>query len=132
VATSTAVTDAPSLPTTMPMATPTSLFVKLNFIYYYYLFIYLENRDNFVASSAEPSSSLLSYPVVPSLVMPLPSSSTSSPIAPSPWSSSSSLLVPIIIVVVACRAVAHRAVAIVVVVVTSRHRRRRCILPSLS
>jgi hypothetical protein len=45
VATSTAVADAPPLPTTTPMATPTTLFVKLNFIYYYYLFIYLENRD---------------------------------------------------------------------------------------
>ncbi len=40
VATSTAVANAPLLPTTTPMATPTTLFVKLNFIYYYYLFIY--------------------------------------------------------------------------------------------
>ena len=40
VATSTAVTDAPPLPPTTPMATPTTLFVKLNLIYYYYLFIY--------------------------------------------------------------------------------------------
>ena len=40
VATSTAVADAPPLPMTTPMATPTTLFVKLNLIYYYYLFIY--------------------------------------------------------------------------------------------
>jgi len=40
MATSTAVADAPPLRTTMPMATPTTLFVKLNLIYYYYLFIY--------------------------------------------------------------------------------------------
>ena len=45
VATSTAVADTPPLPKTTLMATPTTLFVKLNFIYYYYLFIYLENRD---------------------------------------------------------------------------------------
>ena len=40
VVTSTAVADAPPLPTTTPMVTPTTLFVKLNLIYYYYLFIY--------------------------------------------------------------------------------------------
>jgi hypothetical protein len=40
VATPTAVADAPPLPMTTPMATPTTLFVKLNLIYYYYLFIY--------------------------------------------------------------------------------------------
>ena len=40
VATPTAVANAPPLPTTTPMATPTTLFVKLNLIYYYYLFIY--------------------------------------------------------------------------------------------
>jgi len=40
VVTSTAVADAPPLPTTTPMATPTTLFVKPNLIYYYYLFIY--------------------------------------------------------------------------------------------
>ena len=45
VAASTAVANAPPLLTTTPMATLTSLFVKLNFIFYYYLFIYLENRD---------------------------------------------------------------------------------------
>jgi len=36
VVTSTAVADAPTLSTTTPMATPTTLFVKLNLIYYYY------------------------------------------------------------------------------------------------
>ncbi len=40
VVTFTAVPDAPPLPTTTSMATPTTLFVKLNLIYYYYLFIY--------------------------------------------------------------------------------------------
>ncbi len=40
VATYTAVSNAPLLPTTTSMATPTTLSVKLNLIYYYYLFIY--------------------------------------------------------------------------------------------
>jgi len=40
MATSTVVADAPPLLTTTPMATPTTLFVELNLIYYYYLFIY--------------------------------------------------------------------------------------------
>jgi hypothetical protein len=45
MATSTAIADALLLPRMTPMATPTTLFVNLNFIYYYYLFIYVENRD---------------------------------------------------------------------------------------
>ncbi len=36
---STAIADAPLPPTTMPTATPMTLFVELNLIYYYYLFI---------------------------------------------------------------------------------------------
>jgi len=40
VVVATAVADAPPLPRMTPMATPTTLFVKLNLIYYYYLFIY--------------------------------------------------------------------------------------------
>jgi hypothetical protein len=36
---STAVANAPLLPMTTPTATPTTLFVELNLIYYYYLFI---------------------------------------------------------------------------------------------
>jgi hypothetical protein len=37
---STVVADAPPPRTMMPMATPTTSFVELNLIYYYYLFIY--------------------------------------------------------------------------------------------
>ena len=43
-ATSTAVADGLPPPTTMPTAMPTTLFVKLNLIYYYYLSIYLPQR----------------------------------------------------------------------------------------
>ena len=164
MATSTAVADAPLLPTTTPMATPTTLLVKLNFIYLLLLFIYLPLRRskvgmsvlivaslcavaivvvvvahrafamivNFIASCAEPSSLLSSYPVAPPPITPSLSLLTSLPVEPLPSSSSSSLLIAITIVVVACRAVVHRAVAIVVVVVASCHRCRRRILPSLS
>ncbi len=36
----TVVADAPPQPTTIPTATPTTSFVELNLIYYYYLLIY--------------------------------------------------------------------------------------------